>query len=82
MGRRVLIALLALALLVATAFAIRTAPSKLQIGVKHRPETCERKSSNGNTLSMHCALLGFSFVVLFFLRSILTASLLRHRYAL
>ncbi|KAI9010031.1 hypothetical protein DFJ74DRAFT_685668 [Hyaloraphidium curvatum] len=51
------LSLLLLALFAALAFALpalaKEAPTKLQIGVKHKPESCERKSKNGDRLKMH-----------------------------
>jgi len=45
-------ALLTIILLGALAQA-KTAPSKLQVGVKFKPEECDRKSTKGDKLDMH-----------------------------
>lgn len=37
--------------------ALKEAPKSLQVGVKFRPDVCERKSTKGDTLEMHCALV-------------------------
>jgi len=41
----------------------RAPPTKLQVGVKHRPETCERKTRNGDRLAMHCKILFIDLLI-------------------
>eukprot|EP00698_Gefionella_okellyi_P005371 TRINITY_DN14905_c0_g1_i1.p1 TRINITY_DN14905_c0_g1~~TRINITY_DN14905_c0_g1_i1.p1 ORF type:complete len:165 (-),score=33.40 TRINITY_DN14905_c0_g1_i1:85-519(-) len=53
MRTSIVLLLVAVALVFVVADAKMSKPDKLQIGVLKRPETCERRATNGDTLKIH-----------------------------